>query len=111
MNNKHDEKKIAVIGLGYVGLPLALLADRKGYQVFGIDKDEEKVEKINNRVSPFKDMDISNFLKDSNIQATTDFQQIANCSTVIVCVPTPVDNHHKPDLCPVKSSFFQIAKY
>lgn len=111
MDTKYEEKKIAIIGLGYVGLPLALLADRKGYRVIGIDRDVERVKQINNKISPFKDAEVSHFLKKSNIKATTRFQMILGCSTVIVCVPTPVDAHHKPDLNPVKDAILQIAKY
>lgn len=110
-NIYNNEKKIAVVGLGYVGLPLALLASRKKYQVFGIDKDEDKVKKINNRVSPFKDVHISQSLKESTLTASTDFDEIVNCSTVIVCVPTPTDSHHKPDLKPIKEAFHEISKY
>lgn len=105
-----QRKTIAVVGLGYVGLPLALLADRKGYEVIGIDRDKEKVEKINNRIAPYEDANVSGYLKKSNIQATSDWKQVQRASIVIVCVPTPVDRQYRPDLKPVKDSFVEIAR-
>jgi UDP-N-acetyl-D-mannosaminuronate dehydrogenase len=105
------KKKVAVIGLGYVGLPLALLADRKGYKVIGIDRDENKIKKINEKIAPYEDANISKYLKASTLIASTDWEQMKDCSTVVVCVPTPVDHHYKPDLEPVKSSVIQIAKH
>ena len=106
-----DNKKIAVVGLGYVGLPLALLADRKGYEVVGIERDEDKIRKINNRIAPYKDSNITNFLKNSKIKATNNWHEIEDASIVIICVPTPVDHQHKPDLTPVKDSCIQIGKH
>lgn len=108
---KNTKNKITVVGLGYVGLPLALLADRKGYEVTGIDRDKDKIEKINNKIAPYKDDNISKFLKKSKIKATTDWNEMINSSIIIVCVPTPVDHKHKPDLNPVKDSCIEIGKH
>lgn len=92
-----QNKKIAIIGLGYVGLPLALLADQKGYQVMGVDIDPVKINKISNGVSPIKDGSLQKQLLESNIIATLDYGEIKNASIVIICVPTPVNEDKIPD--------------
>ncbi|MDQ2932897.1 MAG: nucleotide sugar dehydrogenase, partial [bacterium] len=109
MIKKITQKKIAVVGLGYVGLPLGLLADRKGYEVYGIDCNKDKVNKINKRILPYEDKDLSVQLKKSSIEATTEWHNIAHTSIVIICVPTPVN--HKPDLGPVKDACIEVAKH
>lgn len=101
----------AVIGLGYVGLPLALLMAQKGYAVIGVDADAQKVQKINKGMSPIKDLGITVQLKNTTLRATTDFASLANAQTIIVCVPTPVDHECSPDLGPVRSACEQIARY
>ncbi len=107
----HPTKKIAIVGLGYVGLPLALLAARKGYSVTGIDCDNQKVAKINKKILPFVDEDLSLQLKSSTLKATTEWSCIEDTYAVIVCVPTPVDHQHHPDLNPIKDSCIEIAKH
>jgi UDP-N-acetyl-D-glucosamine dehydrogenase len=104
-----DKKTLAVVGLGYVGLPMALLAEKKGYQVVGIDIDEEKVKKINEREAPFSDDKIGKDLKNSKLAATTDFGKIKTADIVAICVPTPIDENHLPDLSPVESASRSIA--
>lgn len=104
-----NEKTIAVIGLGYVGLPLALLAARKKYNVIGIDKNKEKVDLIKQRISPFNDKSISKELKTTTMVASTDFDLIKKASVVIMCVPTPVFENHTPNLEPVKSASTEIG--
>jgi len=109
---KNEKKEtIAVVGLGYVGLPLALLADRKGYRVIGIDKDELKVDKLMRRIPTYVDKKIENELRKSNLEVTTDFKKIEETSTVIICVPTPVYSNHMPNLDPVKDACKSIAPY
>ncbi len=83
---------IAVIGLGYVGLPLALLAHERGYNVTGIDTNPEK-------------------LKGLKIKATSDFSEIKKAQIVIICVPTPVYKNRNPDYTPVKNACKSIAPY
>lgn len=108
--NVLNKNKIAVIGLGYVGLPLALLADRKGYDVVGILRNEEKAKQINNRIPPFKDKELEKYLPNSKFLATTDYNKIGNSSIIIVCVPTPIDDNHMPDYSPVISACTSIAE-
>ena len=104
-------KAIAIIGLGYVGLPLALLADKKGYKVIGIDINFEKVELIKKRISSFIDENISVELQNSSLEATTDFSKVKDVDIVVICVPTPVYHNHKPNLKSVESASRGIAPY
>src|SRR3989338_4844614 len=90
------EKKVAIVGIGYVGLPLAELCAKKGYHTYGIDIDRKKVDLANKGInfidqSPLK----------SNIIATDDFSVIRECDTVVVCVPTPVNHDKTKDLKPL----------
>jgi nucleotide sugar dehydrogenase len=109
--NQTDSKTISVIGLGYVGLPLALLAARKGFRVVGVDNNAGKVDLINNRVSPFADDRVSEWLKTTTMEATTDASRIAPSSIVIICVPTPVYENHMPNLEPVEGACRSIASH
>lgn len=104
-------KTIAIVGLGYVGLPLALLADAKGYRVIGIDSNKEKISKIKRKEAPFKDDRISEQLKNSEIEVTTDYSLAGRASLIAICVPTPVFDNHMPNLEPVKSASLGIAPY
>ncbi len=103
--------KIAIIGLGYVGLPLALLADRKGYSVTGIVRNPNTVEKLNNKIPTFKDEAVEKYLPTSNLTVTNDFSKIKGAEIVIVCVPTPIDDNHMPDYGPVVSACESIGKH
>lgn len=109
MNNKKEH--VAVIGLGYVGLPLALLASRKGYITYGIDIDTQKVNKINNKISPFFDDEVQKELERSNFTATTEFNIIKDCDIAIICVPTPVNTDKTPNLKPVEGACISISKH
>src|SRR5262245_42286820 len=111
MKRERSKKKLVVVGLGYVGLPLALLADKKGYKVTGIDVDEEKVEKINSRIAPFGDQDVARDLRRSHMKADSDFSIVKNATTVVICVPTPVFADHTPNLEPVKKATEGIAPF
>lgn len=104
-------KTISIIGLGYVGLPLAILADKKSYNVIGIDTDSKKIEFLNQKKSPFYDEQISEDLKTSNIIASLDFEDIGKSSIIIICVPTPVNADFIPNLDPVKNACKAVAPY
>lgn len=92
---------VSVIGLGYVGLPLALLAARKGHRVVGIDINEGRVASINNGVSPFFDETLNRHLTETRLRATADFSRVRDSEIIVVCVPTPVREDHSPDLEPL----------
>lgn len=102
---------VAVVGLGYVGLPLALLADRKGHRVVGIDISEKKVASIKGGVSPFFDEQIQKYLDAKPLAVDTDFARIRESEIVIVCVPTPVHEDHLPDLGPLVGACEAIAPH
>lgn len=102
------EERIAVVGLGYVGLPLALLAARKGYAVSGIDIQESKIEKLSRGVSPFADertkRELADAVRSGSVSFSSEFSPISKASIVVICVPTPVHHDHTPDLGPVESA-------
>src|SRR3989344_5885264 len=105
MNNNNSKsentKTVAVVGLGYVGLPLALLASRKGYKVVGIDIDADRVHAINKKEGTFADATTQGQLEKSAITATTDFGSIEDAGIIVICVPTPVYKNHIPNLEPL----------
>lgn len=107
---QHTTQKIGVVGLGYVGLPLALLAEKRGYDVVGIDTDPQKVDLLSKRVSPLKDARIAKQVKESSFAVSSDAQALADSSLVVICVPTPVDERHAPDLRPLIAACASIGK-
>jgi UDP-N-acetyl-D-glucosamine dehydrogenase len=103
--------QISIIGLGYVGLPLAVLAAQKGYSVNAIDVNEKKVESIKDKKTPFKDEKLEKELKQVELNATTDMSFLKDSDIILVCVPTPVDHLHNPDLGPVRSACGSIKEH
>jgi UDP-N-acetyl-D-glucosamine dehydrogenase len=104
-------KEVVVIGLGYVGLPLALLAAKKGYAVTGIDLDEKKVNLINDKIDPIGEEFIAQNLSATSLVATTKPDSLKTADVIIVCVPTPVKDGYRPDLGPVKSATKMAASH
>ncbi|RJR13357.1 nucleotide sugar dehydrogenase [Candidatus Parcubacteria bacterium] len=102
---------VAIVGLGYVGLPLAVLAARKGHAVVGIDISTQKVASINAGLCPFFDETLSKHLAAMPLSADTDFARISQVEIVIVCVPTPVLDDHTPDLVPLQKASEGIAPH
>lgn len=102
--------RVVILGLGYVGLPLALLAAKKGYDVTGVDLDEDKLAKINKHQDPLGDEYIARNIKDTTFKALSSPKAVANSNIVIICVPTPVKNDFQPDLAPLKSAATAVAK-
>lgn len=98
--------KISIIGLGYVGLPLALHAASKGLKVFGIDKNDSIVKQINNNKSHIEDKYILSLLGNVTIIAKTN---VVKSDAYIVCVPTPINNEKEPDLTFVIKAIEEIA--
>jgi nucleotide sugar dehydrogenase len=103
-------KKIAIIGLGYVGLPLALLAEKKEFDVVGVDLSKRKLSMLRKKESPIDDIDSKNRLKTSKIIFTDDFTKLNDRDIAIVCVPTPVNEDKMPDLSIVKNAAVSVAK-
>jgi len=107
---KKSKKKVVVVGLGYVGLPLALLVDRKGYEAIGIDINEDKVKMLNDRNFPFvAEKEVINHFKNGSLKATTDFKNLIDASVIIICVPTPVHENNMPNLEPLENACKMIA--
>lgn len=102
---------IVVIGLGYVGLPLAVRAVERGYVVHGIARDKAKIAMINRGVSPIEDAGLSADMRKYPVKATDDPKVIGKADIVLLCVPTPVDELHNPDLTPVREASEMTAKY
>jgi len=108
------EEKVGIIGLGYVGLPLAVSFARKGVTVLGFEKSEKKTESVNqakNYIGDIKDEDLASVVNETKkLSATTDFTRIKECDAVIICVPTPLDHFKKPDMSYIESSCIEIAR-
>jgi UDP-N-acetyl-D-glucosamine dehydrogenase len=108
-------RKIAVIGLGYVGLPLASLCAIKGYTVIGLESNEKIVTILKTGKSQIKDDTVEELLKEANqgdnFHPTNIVDDIKDCSAFLICVPTPVDNNNEPDLKPLENSIETIAPY
>ncbi|OGY37202.1 MAG: hypothetical protein A3E36_01215 [Candidatus Andersenbacteria bacterium RIFCSPHIGHO2_12_FULL_45_11b] len=105
------KKTVAIVGLGYVGLPLALVARNKGWNVVGFDVDEKKIAKIMQGKAPFEDVYVEKELANAPLHASTKPSVIANADVVVVAVPTPVTSDHMPDLTPLTSSLESILPY
>jgi UDP-N-acetyl-D-glucosamine dehydrogenase len=106
--------KLGVIGLGYVGLPLAVEFARAGYEVTGIDNDSSKVESINAGISYIPDVPqqhLSEAVAEGRLRATTDFGVLAGLDTVNICVPTPLRKTKDPDMSYIVAAVDEIAKY
>ncbi|MBX4196206.1 nucleotide sugar dehydrogenase [Candidatus Pacearchaeota archaeon] len=104
--------RVAVIGMGYVGFPLACaIGVSKKYEVYAFDIDSTKIDKINKRISPIDDKRAEKDIKEVSIYATTDSSVLKTMDYIIVCVPTPVDHKHKPDLTPVIQASESIAAH
>ena len=105
-------KKVSIIGLGYVGLPLALAIERsKKYEVVGFDISEKQVKKILKKECPITDDIADKDLQELDLHATTDEKEIDNSDYYIICVPTPVLDDYTPDYTPVISAGTTIAKH
>lgn len=107
-------KNITIVGLGYVGLPLACLCAERGHKVYGLDIDKAKVDLINKSKSPIGDEFIINKLKntENRVFATTNPSEcIPNSDVVIICVPTPIDRNNLPDLTALMESVSAVSKF
>ena len=110
----HLGQTLAIIGQGYVGLPLAMAAVDAGWTVIGIDKHEAKVFQINAGKSPIEDISDSKLKSAISIgayRATTDFSIVSEATVVTICVPTPLDNKREPDLSLLCSAVTAIAPF
>lgn len=111
---RNKEAVIGVVGLGYVGLPLAVEKAKAGYKVIGFDVQEQKVEMVNKGINYIGDVineELSEIVESGHLTATTDYSFIQDVDTVAICVPTPLDIYQQPDTSYIESSAEEIAKY
>ncbi|MSS44457.1 nucleotide sugar dehydrogenase [Anaerosalibacter bizertensis] len=112
INNK--SAMVAVIGLGYVGLPLAVEKAKAGYRTIGFDIQESKVKMVNeghNYIGDVVDAELEDLVKKGLLSATTDFSIVEDADFIAICVPTPLDQYQQPDISYVKSSTIEISKH
>ena len=110
----NKKAKIGIIGLGYVGLPLALTFIKKGFKVYGIDVDKDRVKKLKEARSYILDIpssDIKKAISDGLLSVTTDFTHIAKLDAVIICVPTPLYKTKEPDVSYIVAAVENIKKH
>lgn len=116
ITEKIDSNKeiVGIIGLGYVGLPLAVGFAEAGIHVIGFDKNAEKVSMINhgdNYIKDIRDAILREVVVDKlTLTATTDFSRINECDVILICVPTPLDKFRKPDMSYIESACTEIGK-
>jgi UDP-N-acetyl-D-glucosamine dehydrogenase len=111
---RNKEASVGVVGLGYVGLPLVKAFLKKGFAVTGFDIDRKKVEMLNRGQSYIKHItatELRQFLSAKRFAATTEFARLADTDAILICVPTPLDDHRNPDLSYVLKTTETIAKY
>ncbi|MCI7148221.1 MAG: nucleotide sugar dehydrogenase [Firmicutes bacterium] len=105
---------VGVVGLGYVGLPLAVEKAKAGFKTIGFDVQKEKVDLVNagiNYIGDVVDDELKKIVEEGMLKATTDFSFVKDVDFIAICVPTPLDAHQMPDISYVKSSTEEIAKY
>lgn len=105
---------VGVVGLGYVGLPLAVEKAKAGFKTIGFDVQDQKVEMVNaghNYIGDVVDADLKDIVGKGKLSATNDFSFIKDVDFVAICVPTPLDMYQQPDISYVKSSTESIARY
>lgn len=106
--------RLAVIGMGYVGLPLAIEFARGGIDTTGVDVTVEKVRQINagrSYIGDVPDVDVARFVEAGSLRATSDFSVLADCDCVVICVPTPLGKTKDPDISYIVAACDEIAKY
>ena len=109
-----SQRKLAIIGQGYVGLPLAMAAIEAGWSVVGIDSSSERVEALNLGKSPVEDVAdamLESAIAKKRYVATNDFSSIANAEVVTICVPTPLNKNREPDLGAVERAVISMAPH
>ena len=105
---------VGVVGLGYVGLPLAVEKAKAGFKTIGFDVQEEKVKMVNeghNYIGDVVNEDLKELVESGMMKATSDFSFVKDVDFIAICVPTPLDKHQEPDISYVKQSTEAISKH
>ena len=105
---------VGVVGLGYVGLPLAVEKAKAGFKTIGFDVQEKKVRLVNeghNYIGDVVDSDLKKLVEAGMLSATTDFSFVKDVDFIAICVPTPLDKHQQPDISYVRDSAIEVAKH
>ncbi len=105
---------VSVIGLGYVGLPLALELSKAGYRVVGIDVNAGIIDKVNagnSHIGDVRDTELAEQVKKGLLHATSNFESLKSVDCIIICVPTPLDMNKQPDMGFIKSAINSVAQY
>ncbi|HPO49467.1 MAG TPA: nucleotide sugar dehydrogenase, partial [Spirochaetota bacterium] len=105
---------VGIIGLGYVGLPLAVESAKSGFKTLGFDIQKSKTAMVNrgeNYVGDIVSEELGELVKKEKLSATADYSEIKNCDIIIICVPTPLDKYMQPDNQYIVNSTLEIAKY
>ena len=111
---KANKEVVGVLGLGYVGLPLAVEFALKKVNVLGFEKNAQKAAKVNageNYIGDVTEAELKQVAEAGYLKATTDFSKIKDCDVLLICVPTPLDIFQKPDMSFIQASCEDIAKY
>jgi len=110
---QNREITVGIIGLGYVGLPLAIRFYEEGFKTIGLDIDTKKITKLNNGQSYIRHIELKKIVNMSNngFTATNNFNEIANIDVIIICVPTPLGPHKEPDLSFIHDTLDTIRPY
>lgn len=111
---ENHEIVVGVVGLGYVGLPLAVEKAKAGFKTIGFDVQQEKVDLVNkghNYIGDVVDDDLVELVNAGQLSATSDFSFVKDVDFIAICVPTPLDSHQQPDISYVKDSTIAISKH
>lgn len=111
---ENHEIVVGVVGLGYVGLPLAVEKAKAGFKTIGFDVQQEKVDLVNqghNYIGDVVDDDLVELVNAKQLYATSDFSFVKDVDFIAICVPTPLDSHQQPDISYVKDSTIAISKH
>lgn len=111
---ENKEIVVGVVGLGYVGLPLAVEKAKAGFKTIGFDVQSQKVDMVNqghNYIGDVVDSELKELVERGTLSATTDFSFIKDVDFVAICVPTPLDAHQQPDISYVRDSSKAVSKY
>src|SRR5262245_52744633 len=116
LSRKIDQRTahLSVVGLGYVGLPLAVEFGKAGFLVTGIDTDEKRVRQLQRGVSYIRDVptsEVQALVREGRLQATTDFSVLRKVDAANVCVPTPLSKQRDPDVSYIVAAAKEVARY